>query len=117
MAGIVCLVMIETALGVENVEEIVNVPGVDGVFLGPSDLAISLGVGPSMVPVEGIHADALRRVEDACQKAGIGLGIPCADAALAQQRVADGYNLVVIGSDVQWVVAGARTQLETFRNQ
>jgi 4-hydroxy-2-oxoheptanedioate aldolase len=114
-AGIVCLVMIESALGVENVEEIVKVPGVDGVFLGPSDLAVSLGLGPSMTPIEGPHADALRRVEDTCREAGVGIGIPCADAELARQRIEQGYNLVTVGSDVQWVTAGARTQLHDFR--
>jgi 4-hydroxy-2-oxoheptanedioate aldolase len=117
VAGIVCLVMIETGLGVENVKEIVKVPGVDGVFVGPSDLAISLGVGPSMTPVAGVHAEALRRVETVCLEAGIGLGIPCADADLARQRMDDGYNLVTIGSDVQWVSAAARTQLQIFRHK
>jgi 4-hydroxy-2-oxoheptanedioate aldolase len=114
-AGIVCLVMIETALGVENVEDIVTVPGVDGVFVGPSDLAVSLGLGPSMTPVDGVHADMLRRIETVCREAAIGLGIPCADADIAGQRIADGYNLVTIGSDIQWVTGGARTQLQGFK--
>jgi 4-hydroxy-2-oxoheptanedioate aldolase len=114
-AGVVCLVMVETAGGVDHVEEITAVPGVDGVFVGPADLAITYGLPPSMTPVPGIHADALAEIQSACKRAGIGAGIPCSDAAAAASRVAEGYTLVTIGSDAQWITESARAQLRTFR--
>jgi 4-hydroxy-2-oxoheptanedioate aldolase len=114
-AGVVCLVMVETARGVDHIDEIATVPGVDGVFVGPADLAITYGLPPSMAPVPGIHADALAAIQSACKRAGIGAGIPCADAAAARSRVAEGYTLVTVGSDAQWITESARTQLQAFR--
>jgi 4-hydroxy-2-oxoheptanedioate aldolase len=91
------------------------VPGVDGVFIGPADLAISYGLPPSMTPVPGVHADALAQIRSACKRAGVAIGIPCADAAAARDRVAEGYTLVTLGSDAQWITESARTQLQALR--
>jgi 4-hydroxy-2-oxoheptanedioate aldolase len=113
--GVVCLVMVETSRGVDHVDEIAAVPGVDGVFVGPADLAISYGLPPSMTPVPGVHADALAEIRSACKRAGIPVGIPCADAAAARDRVAEGYTLVTLGSDAQWITEAARSQLQAFR--
>jgi 4-hydroxy-2-oxoheptanedioate aldolase len=115
MDGVVCLVMVETATGVANVHEIASVPGVDGIFIGPADLAISYGLAPSMTPVAGVHADGLTSIRTACAQAGIAAGIPCGDAASANSRIAEGYTLVTVGSDAQWVTASARSQMQLIR--
>ncbi|MER6176154.1 aldolase/citrate lyase family protein [Streptosporangium sp. NPDC001681] len=103
----VCLVMVESARGVANVEEIVAVDGVDGVFLGPADLAVGLGLPPTPIPVPGPHADAIERVRKACLAAGVQVGMPCADAVTARDLLAQGYTVLTIGSDVQWLAAAA----------
>lgn len=115
--GVLCFVMVETAFGVSNIEEIVAVTGVDGVFVGPADLAMSYGLPPSMTPVPGVHAQALATICKACRGAEIAAGIPCIDAASAASRVAEGYNLVTIGSDAQWITQVARSQLDNFAEQ
>ena len=62
--------MIETAEGVDNVDKIVAVDGVDGVCIGPADLAISYGLplGPELIP--GVHEEGIERVREACVKRG-----------------------------------------------
>jgi 4-hydroxy-2-oxoheptanedioate aldolase len=113
---VLCLVMVETARGVDHIEEIAAVPGVDGVFIGPADLAITYGLPPSMTPVAGVHADALAQIRKTCLRAGVGVGIPCGDSDAARSRAAEGYTLVTIGSDAQWISESARTQLKAFRD-
>ena len=64
-----CLVMIETAEALQNVDEIAATPGVDGLFVGPVDLAISLGQSPAMPMTPDVLA-AVGTVIAACRKHG-----------------------------------------------
>ncbi len=95
----VCLVMVETLDAVEHVESILAVPGVDGVFVGPNDLAIShtgsnRGAGSSPRDVELIGLIAAR-----CRERGVAAGIACADAASARRWQRVGYTLLALPSD------------------
>jgi 4-hydroxy-2-oxoheptanedioate aldolase len=98
-AQTVCLVMIETVEAFENLDAILEVPGVDGVFVGPNDLAISHS---------GTNADAGRSERDvhmieaisaACEARGLVAGIACSDAADARRRQRAGYTLLGLASD------------------
>ena len=63
LAGeVLCLVMIETRKGLENVEEISATPGLDGIYIGPSDLALSLGLSPTLDVTEDAHIQAVNRI-------------------------------------------------------
>jgi 4-hydroxy-2-oxoheptanedioate aldolase len=70
----VCIVMIETARAVDNVDQIVAVEGVDAVFIGPGDLAITYGMAPAAAPVPGVHADAIEAVRQTATNAGLAVG-------------------------------------------
>ena len=59
--GVLCLPMIETREGLEKVEEIAATPGLDGLYIGPSDLAISLGLGPGLDRDEPEHVAAVEK--------------------------------------------------------
>ena len=109
---VVCIVMIETAEGVDNVDKIVAVDGVDGVCIGPADLAISYGLplGPELIP--GVHEEGIERVREACVKQGIAVGMPCMSGAAARELIARGFNMVGVGSDTQWVRVAARFELD-----
>ena len=98
-AQTVCLVMIETAEAVARVDSILAVPGVDGVFVGPNDLAIShagSNAGASTAPrdVEMIELIAAR-----CGDRGVAAGIACADGADARRWQRAGYTLLALPSD------------------
>jgi 2-dehydro-3-deoxyglucarate aldolase len=79
--GVVCIVQVETAAAVAEVEEMAAVPGVDCLFVGLSDLSVDLGV-----PGEFRHPDveaALDRVIAAARARGIAVGVPISDFTLA----------------------------------
>jgi 2-keto-3-deoxy-L-rhamnonate aldolase RhmA len=94
---LVAAVMIETAEGVETCEAIAATPGLDMIFIGPSDLSLALGAGPGSELFDG----ALKRILAAGQAAGVPVGIYTADARAAAARAAEGFRFVVAASDVQ----------------
>jgi 4-hydroxy-2-oxoheptanedioate aldolase len=105
---VICLVMIETAIGVRNVEEICSVPGVDGVYLGPGDLAITLGLQPTLTSQLGEHADSIERVRAVCHARGIVAGIQCESSAAALERSQEGFRMVTVTTDVHVLRSGFR---------
>ena len=116
LAGLaVCIVMIETARAVDNVEQIVSVEGVDAVFIGPADLAITYGMPVAPAPVPGVHADAIEAVRQAASKAGLAVGMSCPNAEAALKLTAAGYTFLPIGADTHWVTATARAALAAVR--
>jgi 4-hydroxy-2-oxoheptanedioate aldolase len=98
-AQTVCLVMVETEEAVGKLDAILAVPGVDGVFVGPNDLAIShagsnAGAGSSPHDVELIELIAA-----CCGERGVLAGIACSDAANAHRWQRVGYRLLALPSD------------------
>jgi 2-keto-3-deoxy-L-rhamnonate aldolase RhmA len=102
------IVMIESREGVDQIEEIAAVPGVDAVFIGPYDLSGSYGV-PGQTEDPRVQA-ACRRVIAACEAANKSVGLLLVRPTLAAVRrvVADGYNLLCIGIDTVFLDQGAR---------
>ena len=94
--------MIETPGGLEALEAIAHVSGLDGLFAGPSDLASSLGRPPRMDTDDAVVLDALRRIAECALKANIMAGLACETAAYAKRMLAEGYRLFVtrVGSAV-----------------
>lgn len=86
--------MIELRLGVENAGAIARTRGISGVFVGPSDLAFSLGVPLGDPSVEF----AIDRVTAACREAGIPYGTLTSGSEV-RKRLQQGYLLVAMGSD------------------
>jgi 2-keto-3-deoxy-L-rhamnonate aldolase RhmA len=97
--GIATILMIETRAGVEQAAQIAATQGVDMVFIGNGDLALSLGVDPAR-PKYIAACAAIRRASDAA-------GVPCAiftgSLAGARQRRDEGYRMVVVANDIDLV--------------
>lgn len=111
---VLCLVMIETAGGVDRAKEIAAVPGVHGVYVGPGDLAVSLGLSPTDGPRDERHRAAVAEICGACDTAGIAAGIT-GDPGTESAR---GFRMVTAGSDVGFLKTGladARTRRDAFR--
>jgi len=109
------IVMIETREGVENIDAILEVDGVDGVFIGPYDLSGSYGIpGQTSHP---LVREACARVADACgrhdRSAGLHVVIP--DDEAIRNAIDDGFNLVCLGVDVVFVRRGAAAALASAR--
>jgi 4-hydroxy-2-oxoheptanedioate aldolase len=112
---IATIVMIETQEGLDNVEEIVSTPGLDAVYIGPTDLALSLGlpaVGDTDHPV---HAAAVARIHEACQRAGIATGIHTSSVEYSRKYLAAGFNMVTLGSDAGFMMRAATMDLAQVR--
>ncbi len=104
--------MVETAAGLANVEAIVATPGLDGVYIGPSDLSLSLG-GP---PGQDSDAPALMAAFDqilaACKAAGVRIGVHTNSVAYSQKMLGRGFDLVTVGSDTRFLMSGRREAAE-----
>ena len=91
---LVLWLMIETQQAVDNCLEIARTPGVGGLFLGPSDLAFSMGVPLGDPAVE----EAIEKVVAASKEAGIPLGTLCS-AGEVEKRLAQGFRFLAVGGD------------------
>lgn len=112
----VVLAMIETAAGLQNVESICATPGLDGIYVGPSDLSLALGAEfPNDPAIESEFAEALERIQRAATGAGIAAGIHTPDGETARLRLGQGFTLASIASDLVHLEAAARAHLATVR--
>jgi 4-hydroxy-2-oxoheptanedioate aldolase len=112
---IICLVMIETAGAVARLDEIAATPGIDGLYIGPTDLALTMGLEPVLDHPDPDHAAACARVLEAARTAGIQAGIHTTGAAEVRRRYAQGFTFCTLGTDVGFVAAGVRDALATLR--
>ena len=105
---IAVVVMIESREGVANIDAILAVDGVDGVFIGPYDLSGSCGV-PGQTAHEEVQAGC-RRVAEACRSAGkaAGLHVVIPTEAAVSQAVTDGFTFIGLGVDTAFLGAAAR---------
>lgn len=110
----VCLlVQAETRAGIENLDEIAAVDGVDGVFIGPSDLSAAFGhVGDPWHPeMQALIAETFKRI----QKAGKAVGILTLDETLAKQHVEMGATFIALGTDSNLMVKGTSQLVTRFK--
>ena len=103
---VLAFAMIETADALDRAGEIAAVKGLDGLFVGPGDLGVALGLGPAQDREEPAIHDAFRRVLDACATAGVRAAVHATRPEYATARAADGFALVTVWSDVPALLAG-----------
>ena len=111
---VMCIVMVETRVAVERVDEIVSVPGVDAVYMGPADLSVTLGLAPAPDQADTIFTNALERVVDACRRHDVIPGI-AGNALTAVKRLEQGFQLVEVASDIRLLGVGAGNALAHVR--
>src|SRR3954469_24593670 len=100
--------MIETAGGLANLDAICATPGLDGVYIGPSDLSLAMGGPPGQDSQRPELLAAFDRIMAACRKAGIKVGVHTNSVAYSQQMIERGFDLVTVGSDVRYLMSGRR---------
>ncbi|HEX2827731.1 MAG TPA: aldolase/citrate lyase family protein [Burkholderiales bacterium] len=96
---VACVVMVETAEGIEKLEEIASTPGVDAIYIGPTDLALALGLPPVMDNDEPKHVETVNRILDACKRHGKIAGIHTASSKFTQRYIDQGFRMVMLGTD------------------
>ena len=108
-------VQIESAQAVENADEIFAIEGVDGCWIGPSDLALSMGLKVSDMGGHPAHNEAVAHVLEMCQKHGKIPGYACGSIEMGKRRIAEGFKFVNIGVDATFVADGAAACLAELR--
>ncbi len=114
---VLCIVMVETREALERVDEIAATPGLDGIYIGPSDLALSLGLSPSLEIKEGEHAEAVRRIREACHEHGIAAGIHCPSGEWAKRHAEAGFDLITVASDAPLLRQAVSRELAVARER
>lgn len=114
---IIVLAMIETPLGLQNAEKILQVPGLDGIYIGPNDLALCLGIAPSTPWQESILAEHIFHLLSLCKKHEKYSGIFCSDVAMASEMISAGASLVTPGNDVQLLRSEATQRVQLLRER
>jgi 4-hydroxy-2-oxoheptanedioate aldolase len=107
-------VQIESIQAVENCEAIMSVPGIDGCWAGPADLALSMGIDPRDAPIHDAHARALEQVVSACKNAGKAPGLACGTPEEAKRRAEQGFQFLTAGGDAGFMLASATAGLKTL---
>ena len=109
-----CLVMIETRAGLENAAGIAATPGLDGTYIGPSDLALSLGLQPTLRLEHPPVLEALAVVHAACADAGIVAGVHCL-AAEDVPAQSERFGMVTAGADTLHLQGALAAAMRTAR--
>jgi 2-keto-3-deoxy-L-rhamnonate aldolase RhmA len=107
------VIQIEHKDAVRDVESILKVPNIDGVFVGPYDLSGSMGL-----PGEIAHPDvvaAVNRVREACLRAKVPFGTLCGNAGQAQQEIQLGASFLAVGTDILHLANSARATLDALQ--
>lgn len=112
--NVVTFAMIETLAGLEAVEEIARVNHLGGLFIGPGDLGISMGLGPGQDRSEPEIETAIRRVSEAARENGKRLGIHANTPEYAARMAAQGFDLVTVCSDADLLGNGAAQAIRRF---
>jgi 4-hydroxy-2-oxoheptanedioate aldolase len=114
-AMVQAIAMIETQAGLDALDDILRVDGVDGVFVGPSDLSIALSDGQGVEPRGEAVMNEARRVVERAKAHGKYAAMFCFDGADARAMQALGYRLCTISSDQNLLRAAARNELAAAR--
>lgn len=116
-ADTLCFAMIETRQGLDHVDAIAATEGLDGLYIGPSDLSIALGLSPRPAPGDDRKplADAIERVGQVCEAHGLIAGIHCSDGHSAEQYASRGFKLVTVGIDTRLLKTTMNHELSVAR--
>jgi 4-hydroxy-2-oxoheptanedioate aldolase len=104
--------MIETVEAMRNIDDILSVPGIEAIYVGPNDLSISLGIKPNTNDPR--LNEAMVEIVAGCRRHGVVPGVH-ASAALCAKRVEQGFGMVTVSADVVALRAHVRQDLATAR--
>jgi 4-hydroxy-2-oxoheptanedioate aldolase len=105
-------VMIETAAALPNLEQICSVPGLSGVYVGPADLAISLGYGLADVLKAPEVTGAIQRIQATASAAGLVAGVHASDGITGNTMAGWGFRMITLASESQALRRGAVEHLK-----
>jgi 4-hydroxy-2-oxoheptanedioate aldolase len=114
---ILVFAMIETRQAVSNLADILSVKGINGVYVGPSDLSLSMGKPPTLDPSDKIVLEAMDVIVKTTRKWGHIAGVHTDGPATARKRFAEGYQMCTILNDVRLLAVAAANAVREVRGQ
>lgn len=112
---IVTFAMIETAQALDNLDDILSVEGLDAVYIGPSDLSLSLGCTPTFDDLDPKAAQAVEHILARAKAHGVVAGIHNGTPESALTRISKGFQFVTVSSDARLMAAGAQAVMAKMR--
>lgn len=112
--GLLIFVMIETRKALENLDGILDTPGLTGVYVGPADLSLSLGFPPEMDSGRPEHQTAIRRIIEACHQRGLVVGLHSYGPQFAAVAAGWGVDFVTIATDANTLRIELGRRVEEF---
>ncbi len=110
------LAMIETKEALEKLNEILDTPNLDGIYIGPADLSLAVGENPGFDKAENTKAyKEILKILEAAKKRNLLAGLHNGTPEYAQKMIEKGFNLVTVGSDSRYITAGAKFDLEKLK--
>ena len=108
--------MIETKEALDNLDNIMSTPGLNGIYIGPADLSLAIGEEPGFDKPEGdkVYNTILKILEHA-KKNNIIAGIHNQKPEYAEKMIKKGFQFVTIGSDQRFMSAGAKQVMSKFK--
>jgi 4-hydroxy-2-oxoheptanedioate aldolase len=113
---ILLVLQIEHIQAVEHCDEILSVPGVDACFIGPNDMAASMGIGIG-VPLESDDSrmvEAIAHVQKTAKACGVAPGIHCSDSNGVNQRIAEGFQFLALASELRYMLSGLKDAIDAL---
>ena len=110
--------MIETKEALEKLNEILDTPNLDGIYIGPADLSLALGEEPGFDKAEDTKAyKTIMKILDEAKKRNLLAGLHNGSADYALKMIDKGFNLVTVGSDSRYIGSGAKSDLEKLKGR
>jgi len=113
--GLAVVLQIEHIDAVNDIDAILQTPGVAALFVGPFDLSGSMGL-LGQISHPDVQA-AIERVASAAQAAGMPLGLFVVDAASARAAIARGFHMIALGTDSAYLLSAATTALAASKSE
>ena len=109
--------MVETSQSLKEVDAIAATSGLDGIYVGPADLALSMGRDSVLDPEDRVMTEAFGAIVKAAENAGIVAALHCGSAAYAGKAVEWGFKMVTVQSDARILQTGAAELVKNTRDQ
>jgi len=112
---ILVIAMIETQAGIDNIDEVLSVPGISGIYIGPSDMGLALGLLPILDREEPVILEIYDKLLASCKRHGKFAGLHNSSAAYAARMIHKGFQFITIANDSGLMARAAREAVAATR--